>query len=151
MTGATAVRDAAFCAGGSGLVRQGLVCAAPDVTTAGHDLDADDVRHQCDVLRLVATEEVQHDRVAGEDFTRHPAKHAGTAPDEDGEAFKQGKDDGAAGDDDRDTDHETKRQQDIVALGYRGHGDDVVQAHDDVGDDNDAHRAPQIFDSLRRI
>ncbi len=37
---------------------------------------------------------------------------------------------------------------DHIAAGRRGNGDDVVQAHDDVGDDDDAHRAPEMLDRL---
>ena len=83
--------------------------------------------------------------VVDDGFTTHPADQRCTQRDDDGEAFHQLDHQRGAKNHQRDGDGQAQDQQNHIALRSGGHGDHVVQAHHQVGDQDgangDHHRA----------
>src|SRR5579871_4989251 len=134
------------------LAHGGVMRPLPKVAGHEHKKRAGDLHDKFQIQIWIETAEEEFDeRIAGEDIARDPAENTRAAPDQDRKALEECQDQGAAGDDDRNADRKPDRQQHVMPLGDGGDRDHIVEAHDEIGDENDPDRAPQILDRLGRV
>ena len=140
------------------------VAANNAIADADDDQTADWTAPVVQGLQRSRTEDIRQHRIGGHNVAGDPAEQRAAGPDQHTETLQHGHQQGRAGDDQRHAGGETEdnerrldaggmrhvdaRRRDI---GRGGDGDDIVEAHDNVGDGDNAHRAPQgfaAFDSL---
>ena len=85
-----------------------------------------------------------HERIGHDHFAGHLPQNGAARNHQPGILIHQLGDDGAAAEDDRNAEPQTEDEQGDVAFGRRGHGEHVVQRHDQVGNDDDLHCLPAI-------
>src|SRR5574343_2049526 len=119
----------------------GLGLLAAEFANAQHEGGAQ-VRHGV-VQPGVGVHDVLQRDVADDGLTTDPADQGGAQRDDYREAVHQLDHDLAAKNHQRDADGQAQDQQRHAALGGSGHGDHVVQAHHQVGDQDGADGDPQ--------
>ena len=86
---------------------------------------------------------VVQDGIAGDGFTTHPSNQGSAQHHDDGETLHELDHEGAAKDDQRNADGQAQHQQHHVALRRSRHGDHVVEAHHQVGNEDGANGGHQ--------
>ncbi len=110
------------------------------------------IPHTISSVSAVASEKYcAIDRVLRQQSAGNPAKQRAAAPHDDRKAFDDREEQGAARNDDGYADRKPEPEQKIIAFGRRRDRNHIVEAHHDVGDDDNADRAPQILDCFRRV
>ena len=77
-----------------------------------------------------------------------PADHGGTGVHEEGEAVQHFSYELASHDDDGDAYHEAEYHQQEVAVGRAGYGEDVVNGHKEICQDNSFDGTPEVIGSF---
>ena len=119
-----------------------------------HQRDAGDaegdrqlVGRQAEVPRQ-GNQGVAHGRIIDHDFAGNEAQQASAEPDHRGEALDHLEQKRTAEDDQRDRHRQADDQQGGIAFRRRRHRDHVVQAHDQVCDEDGAHSCHHAADFL---
>lgn len=74
-----------------------------------------------------------------------PANHGGTGVHEEREAVQHFSYELASQDYDGDAYHEAEDHQKEIAVGRAGYGEDIVDGHEEIRQDNGFHRSPQVI------
>jgi hypothetical protein len=119
-------------------------CAVDQARANGAD-HSDDPAGELDLFRHLRSERsgiIHHHRIAGEHLAGDPAEQRHAGPDDDREIIEDDHDEIGATDDRRNAHAKAEDQEREIAVGYRCHGDDVVEAHHHVGNRDQFHGSP---------
>ena len=86
----------------------------------------------------------QDRRVADDDLAGNPSQQAATENDEDREAVEHAQHQLAAEHDQRNANHQAQGDQEQAAVGRGGNGDDIIQGHHRIGDQDRLDRSPHV-------